>query len=238
MKLDLTLTDVTRMHERRICIAGVDADGRCIRPVVDGSNLWEDYLTSIRGHTIRAFSVVRLEIGEPRPDPPHTEDCVFNPFTIRYVGSLKRSEARSRLEAIADRDIASIFGAPITQDVGTFILRGEGTRSLGTVRTRRLAVERIGAGIDGRARVRLRVTDASGAEYSLPVTDLAFMRWCDALLARELGDAANQAAVNEKLDAPEVYLRIGLSRNWEKHPDRCYLQVTGVYPFPETGPQG
>jgi hypothetical protein len=30
-----------------------------------------------------------------------------------------------------------------------------------------------------------------------------------------------------------VYLRIGLARGWEKYPDRCYLQVTGIYSFPD-----
>lgn len=28
-----------------------------------------------------------------------------------------------------------------------------------------------------------------------------------------------------------IYLRIGLARGWVKHPDRCYLQITGVYGF-------
>jgi hypothetical protein len=28
-------------------------------------------------------------------------------------------------------------------------------------------------------------------------------------------------------------LRIGLARLWEKFPDRCYLQITGIYTFPD-----
>jgi hypothetical protein len=30
-----------------------------------------------------------------------------------------------------------------------------------------------------------------------------------------------------------VALRIGLARGWERHPDRCYLQITGVYTDPD-----
>jgi hypothetical protein len=30
-----------------------------------------------------------------------------------------------------------------------------------------------------------------------------------------------------------IYLRIGLSRGWQKYPDRCYLQVNGVFTFPD-----
>ncbi len=238
MKLDLTLTDVTRMHDERICIAGVDADGRCIRPVVDGSNLWEDFLTSIRGCAIRAFSVVRLEMGEARPDPPHTEDWVFNPFATRYVKQLSRSEALALLRSVSDPDVASIFGAPITTDLGSYLHRGEGVRSLGTVRARRVVADRLDMKPDGRARLRLRFCDAASAEYTLSVTDLAFMRWTEGVLERS-GDVPSAiAAVDRTLDVPEVHLRIGLSRNWEKHPDRCYLQITGVYPSREADLRG
>ena len=33
--------------------------------------------------------------------------------------------------------------------------------------------------------------------------------------------------------AEEVFLRLGLTRPWEEHPDRCQLQVNGVYTFPD-----
>jgi hypothetical protein len=30
-----------------------------------------------------------------------------------------------------------------------------------------------------------------------------------------------------------MFLRIGLARHWEKHPERCHLQITGIYTFPD-----
>ena len=30
-----------------------------------------------------------------------------------------------------------------------------------------------------------------------------------------------------------TFLRIGLARHWGKFPDRCYLQITGIYSFPD-----
>jgi hypothetical protein len=30
-----------------------------------------------------------------------------------------------------------------------------------------------------------------------------------------------------------LYLRIGLARGWDEQPDRCYLQITGIYTFPD-----
>ncbi len=41
------------------------------------------------------------------------------------------------------------------------------------------------------------------------------------------------AFVTERLVNSEVFLRIGLARGWKKYPDRCYLQITGVYVFPD-----
>lgn len=37
----------------------------------------------------------------------------------------------------------------------------------------------------------------------------------------------------EKQTSSQVYLRIGLARGWKKYPDRCFLQITGVYTFPD-----
>jgi len=31
----------------------------------------------------------------------------------------------------------------------------------------------------------------------------------------------------------EVFLRIGLARGWDMYPDRCFLQITGIYSFPD-----
>jgi hypothetical protein len=35
----------------------------------------------------------------------------------------------------------------------------------------------------------------------------------------------------ERLKEQTVYLRVGLARGWDRQPDRCYLQVTGVYGY-------
>jgi len=34
VKKSLVITDVTRMQEGRVCVAGYDNDGNCIRPVL------------------------------------------------------------------------------------------------------------------------------------------------------------------------------------------------------------
>jgi hypothetical protein len=78
---------------------------------------------------------------------------------------------------------------------------------------------------------RLRFNDASQEEYQLPVVDIAFRDQLDSL--REAGLSPDRAAMTTlpSLQRQTVYLRVGLARGWHKHPDRCYLQITGVYGF-------
>ena len=51
------------------------------------------------------------------------------------------------------------------------------------------------------------------------------------LNGRAPGDIASE--MTALLKSKEVLLRIGLARGWEEHPDRCYIQLTGVYTFPD-----
>jgi hypothetical protein len=83
---------------------------------------------------------------------------------------------------------------------------------------------------------RMRFTDGSGREFAPAVTDLTFRAACDHLRDRKAWapDRISRWLTKFLGSAKrEVYLRIGLARGWEKHPDRCYLQVTGVYSFPD-----
>ena len=45
--------------------------------------------------------------------------------------------------------------------------------------------------------------------------------------------AAARAVRQRLITAEDVFLRLGLTRPWEEHPDRCLLQVNGVYTFPD-----
>ena len=39
--------------------------------------------------------------------------------------------------------------------------------------------------------------------------------------------------LDHNLENQKVYLRIGLAHGWKKFPERCYLQITGIYTFPD-----
>jgi len=67
----------------------------------------------------------------------------------------------------------------------------------------------------------------------LSVTDLAWRYYCDR--KREQGGEPGEicSRLTSALKSSMVFLRIGLARGWEKFPDRCYLQITGVHTVPD-----
>jgi hypothetical protein len=233
MRTPVTITDLTRMQGDHICVAGYLRDGTCIRPQFQWKPLTEGWVWLKGSVVIRPFAEVELDLLQHTPHPPHSEDWLVSPTYYRLLRFLKPDKQLELLDKIHDPDVSSIFGAPINQENGWFIQAGQGTRSLGTVKVK---VERVvfAARQDGRWDYRIAFTDASGAQYRLAVTDLAFRCYLD--------HARSQQAVPPQLSADRLaallqeatmYLRIGLARGWEKYPDRCYLQVTAVYSYPD-----
>jgi hypothetical protein len=209
-----------------------------VRPIAGTSGPTEAWLQSARGAPVTQFALVELRVGGPPQPllPPHTEDRAIPANGHRVLSVLPEAERRAFLERSASPSVRAIFGAEIHADPqrqwGRYVRSGEGSRSLGTIGVGsaravhyELAPER------GRWDYRLRFSDSSGEEFQLAVVDLGFRGALDILRdgGRPPSDAA--ALMLRALQRQSVYLRIGLARGWERHPDRCYLQVTGVYGF-------
>jgi hypothetical protein len=78
----------------------------------------------------------------------------------------------------------------------------------------------------------LSFRDASGESFKLSIGDV--MAQSMFALLGDAGYSAHEVGqlVRDRLREEEpLYLRIALSRPTEAHPDRCYLQLTGVYGF-------
>ncbi|MFN8591244.1 MAG: hypothetical protein U0031_07235 [Thermomicrobiales bacterium] len=156
----------------------------------------------------------------------------------RIVGTLSEWERIAWLESSLAPSVRAIFGSTVQADGagqwGRFVRAGEGEHSLGTIKASRvLAVRYAYYPERGRWDYRLRFRDGTGEEFQLAITDLAFRNRLDDL--RHDGLLPDRAAADalESLRRQEVYLRIGLARGWDRFPDRCYLQITGVYAFPK-----
>jgi hypothetical protein len=81
------------------------------------------------------WHLCRVESSQqPTPHPPHCEDYIVNPTYYRLVRNLSTKDMEALLNNIEDQCVAAIFGAQIHLNEGWFILAGQGTRSLGTVK--------------------------------------------------------------------------------------------------------
>lgn len=234
----VVITDLTRMRPPRVCLAGYRLDLEqpvCIRPLFAEGDVTERWLFSNGQQIVRPFALLQLDLDRPRPDLPHSEDWLVG-WGRKRLGRFEPDEQLEFLTEIVDPAVAAIFGAEVSQDRGWFVPAGAGTRSLGTIRVASLDAVTYRFHPDStRWEYRLAFTDAAGATYRLPVTDLAFRAFLDHLRTRaSLAPAAAAFRLETALqDAADVYLRIGLTRGWDRHRDRCYLQITAVYSFPD-----
>lgn len=235
---ELTVTDVTRMEGERVCVGGYLEDGAAVRPVAGRAGPNETWLRAARDGPVAPFSVVKIRVGwAPRASlAPHTEDREIPPRGHRVMRALATNEQKALLERTLSPAVRDIFGADVLADPqgqwGRYVRAGGGVRSLGTIRAHQVTTvsyrhypER------GRWDYRLRFVDATGEEWQLAVVDLAFRRRLDALRDDGLTPDGAARSVLDDLRQQDVYLRIGLARGWAKHPDRCYVQITGVYGF-------
>ncbi len=235
MKQQIAITDLTRMQEPKVCIAGYTRDGRCIRPVVPYRGIPEWFLRKDDCLIVRPFAVVELDLLRHTPQAPHTEDWEIDRFHRRLIKPQLPDEKKQRLlERTACNSVAEIFGAEIYDDLGFYVKAGEGERSLGTIRPVEITALVYKPKSGDKWDYRIVFKDQSARIFRLAITDLAYRHYLDygrVQLSYPLGDFIPQLA--RFFNQHTTFLRIGLARAWEKFPDRCYLQVTGIYTLPD-----
>jgi hypothetical protein len=179
------------------------------------------------------FAVVEYDLLQPTPHPPHTEDIRYDPTSVRLVKRLEEHRRRNVLVKTLFPSVQTIFKAPIHSDVGHYVMDGEGPRSLGTIQPRQILKAIYEQSPEEKWKYRLGFVDGEGTTYWLTVTDLAWRYYSD--YQRQNGRDPREIAseLTTALKSSQVYLRIGLARGWEKYPDRCFIQMTGVYTFPD-----
>jgi hypothetical protein len=229
----LVITDLTRMYRGMVCIAGYNKDLTCLRPISPAYGIPEHTLFDEHGTPIiYPFAVIHLDLLDPRPEPPHTEDIFFFTPSPRFLR--KARDPRHLLEQTLSPDLATLFEQPIHHDLGFYVMAGQGPRSLGTIRPD--AIIRVGYEPDPRSGAwdyRLTFTDACGDIYRLKITDLTWQYYCSHQRTAHRTPADIASTLTHLLQTREVYLRLGLARGWKEYPDRCYLQITGLYTFPD-----
>lgn len=220
------------MRGNRICVAGYLSDKTCVRPVTTyGLNY--DFLKEKDELIIEPFSIVEFDLQDDAThniNKPHTEDRVMQSQHRVKCGMLTLSQRESFLSDIDDINVENIFGATIRFGPGFYIQDGEGEHSLGTIG----APDLKEIYPDSNSGYRISFNDKCGKDYDLKVTDLSFWKYLDFLIYRsEISPQDAFRILKDELQKAKLYLRIGLARgDWDKYPERCYLQITGVYSFP------
>lgn len=231
MKKKLVVTDLTRMYRGTVCIAGYDAEHNCIRPTLPPPGIPEQALIKDGRAVVFPFALVEFDLLEPTPQPPHTEDCRYkadSPFFIRRVQDRKTILGWSLFESVD-----ALFDQPVLTGPGFYVMDCQGPRSIGTILPRRISKVIYEAGEEGTWDYRLHFVDGSDTLYRLKITDLTWHYYCDSLRGQDHDPTAISSELTSVLKSREVFLRIGLARGWNKFPERCYLQITGIYTFPD-----
>ncbi len=231
MKKEIVITDLTRMQQGKVCIAGYDKRRTAIRPVLPYSGISERSLYIDHSPVIFPFALVEFDFTEGNPKPPHTEDQFFDPYSVCYIRPVH--DRKTVLEWSLYPSVADIYEQPIQKGPGYWVLDCQGPRSLGTVQPAEIVQLRYEAGEEGAWDYRLRFVDGSGESYSLKITDLTWQYYCHSRLSQVQDREQIAQELTGVLKSHEVYLRIGLARGWNKFPERCYLQINGIYSFPD-----
>jgi hypothetical protein len=216
----ILITDLTRMAQGYICVAGIDVEtGRRVRPVI-GERLPAN-LVSTRGGPFDVRRVVDLGGCRPEGVPPEVEDVRFDPATAKHVQTITGAAFFSRLQTVAMDGLAA-FGPSLVPmgNNGRATPERVGLRSL--VITWAKVPFRVYVSSRGTLRVRLAddldlsVTDIRLYQDDFQTPDPVKVRWLNGQLAR----------------GGEVYLSYGLSRPFRRSADdrpHHWLQLNNIH---------
>ena len=240
MEQEIIVTDVTRMGEGQVCVAGVTHHNVTVRLIVGYPGIQIENLLLDDHCIIQPRAVLKVDI-EPKADchPPHTEDHKWmRPGRTQWLRLADETTWKGVLKRTASPCVAEIFGAELQKN--RKIEPDSGERSLATIKAFRIM--RFYCGPDARKEeefaCRLDFSDGDNtAFFKIPITDLAVNAYVGNLLKQK---GLDFEGVAEKLTAAlrrkEVFLRLGLTRPYimkSGGESWCYLQVNGIYTFPD-----
>jgi hypothetical protein len=159
-------------------------------------------------------------IPEPPTDYPHlTEDRVVA-GRVQLESTLEEDEFRRTLARIGTT-VEAIFGANLRINNGkAYVKTGTQCASLGGVNVGRSDVRLFADSFNGKKRPRMLLsTPRFTANMSITATDV-----------RERFRREGINAIDKRFDKSSgLHLRLGLARGFSKFPNRCYMQINGIY---------
>lgn len=219
----IIVTDLTRFtNGQTVCVAGTDTvTGQCIRPMPYLAVAICQKLQILPGAILTGTFTPRNNlIG------PHQEDEGHE--NLKFHGACTSEQFKLALESGLFNSIGEGFEIDLADNQKHIPLDHDLWRSIITIRVDPINID-LAENVFKPGRIKLHLIDSSGHSFRyLPITDLGFYR--HAMAHQEAGDLESLNEFIHKQE--EVYLRIGLSRNWDQRPG-YWLQVNGIYTFPE-----
>jgi hypothetical protein len=223
----IIITDLTRFRNPEIvCIAGIDEDsGECIRPM--------PYLALSKCQRLNVLPGAKLSSDfTPSPDRtgPHQEDYSYK--KLKYLGPSSSSDFKNALRQGLFGSVEEGFEVTLDDNQKHIPIDYEVQRSIITVSISPSEIEIVESSYKP-GKIKINFRDSSGRKFRyIEITDLGFHEY--AIQHHSRNELRN---VNSMIkDQEEVYLRIGLSREYQPpNDDRngYWLQVNGIYTFPD-----
>ncbi|MEH1957417.1 hypothetical protein [Nostoc sp.] len=219
MKKIIFVTGVTRMREGFVCISGLDEKGKFVRPEIhypERRGIKKEFLYAQGKVVIKPLAKVELEFLNPVSKSLfHTEDWeIDGNIKPKLVTIPTESEKLAILNQNTDFSLESALA--------------EESRSIVIVRSRE--VPKIEARVwEDKLKCHLSFYDESGDYHShLPVTDANWLAACKYLWQT---DKLNlQARLTKALQGKDIFIRIGITREWK---GQVWRQISGVFSVPD-----
>jgi len=237
----IVITDLVKMDLPHICIAGyLQENMTCMRLLLRNKDTDLDWISADNG-IIKPFTKIIVEVMRNKGNPrPHDEDTyIYQAYKI-IEEEIPDSEKIELLTATCFASIEDIFETEILGH--TYLLEGTGKRSLGTIEAVSAEFHTyVESSEHGRPEIRgqLIITDKTNTIYTLPITDLHYWAYIQhkfpdpGTVDRDELRHFNTTLSASISEADTIYLRIGLGRPVAKQQNSMYLQVTGIYSFPD-----
>ena len=219
--VEIVVIHLTRMRTGHVCVAGLDRNGRHIRPVPARERLRKE-LTADYGGPFRVGAVVDIGVTQPRPVPPEVEDCVFDVQAACMTRMSDPAKLWRFLDQLSKPSLREIFGDRLSRDGRTASMPGgTGIASLGICRPpSRVTLDR------SYSKLRLVMTDEDLGRLSLPLTDLRLYN-----LESDTIEGRRVEVLADRLRRRDALLSVGVGRAWapDDEEPRHWLQVNNVH---------
>jgi len=220
----------------RVCIAGIDEAGHCIRPVtsVKEEGIPQNWLFSEKRLIVRPRAKVEFNLHLVAIEPPHIEDRGFDPNHIVDKGLCSSTEWENILNADSYDEIERAYDGRLQNH--RWVRPGAQTKSLITLSKPQIQNIQL---TEHSIKPRLTFNDAKGHLFDdCPVNDRALWNFCYSAVKKHKRSREEVASkiLRSFQNSDRVYFRLGLARPYrisELHEPRCYLQINGVYTFPD-----